>query len=88
MAHLEVVPFRIVNILEIVGESMGFSHEDRYKNLKMTQDVDAIISECHDLITQHGLDPEKARNVVIKGMIADQPLPLVGAGYGPMSQQN
>ncbi len=79
-AHERDWPFRIVNILEIVGESMGFRHEDRYKNMKMTQDVDAIMGECHDLIAQHGLDPEKARNVVIKGMIADQPLPLVGAG--------
>jgi heterodisulfide reductase subunit D len=38
-AHERDWPFRIVNILEIVGESMGFRHEDRYKNLKMTQDV-------------------------------------------------
>jgi hypothetical protein len=78
-AHERDWPFRILNILEIVGESMGFREEDRYKNLKMTQDVDAIISDCHDLIAQHRLDPAKARSVVIRGMIADQPLPLVGA---------
>jgi len=78
-AHERDWPFRIRNILEIVGESMGFREEDRYKNLKMTQDVDAIISDCHDLIAQHRLDPAKARSVVIRGMIADQPLPLVGA---------
>jgi heterodisulfide reductase subunit D len=78
-AHERDWPFRILNILEILGESMGFREEDRYKNLKMMQDVDAIISDCHDLIAQHRLDPAKARSVVIRGMIADQPLPLVGA---------
>jgi heterodisulfide reductase subunit D len=78
-AHERDWPFRILNILEIVGESMGFRQEDRYKNLKIKQDVDAIMSDCGDLIARHGLDPEKARTVVIRGMIADQPLALVGS---------
>ena len=77
-AHERDWPFRIVNILEIVGESMGLRQEDHYKHLKITQDADAIMAECGDLIAQHGLDPDMARNVVIRGMIADQPLPLVG----------
>ena len=62
--------------LELVGQSMGFGHEDRYKHLKITQDADAIMADCGDLIVQHGLDPVVARNVVINGMIGDQPLPL------------
>src|SRR5947209_3504453 len=78
-AHERDWPFRIVNILELLGQSMGFGHEDRYKHLKITQDADAILAECDDLITQHGLDPMVARKVVINGMIADQPLPLAGA---------
>jgi Fe-S oxidoreductase len=77
-AHERDWPFRIVNILEIVGESMGLRQEDHYKHLKITQDADAIMAECGDLIAQHGLDRDVARNVVIRGMIADQPLPLVG----------
>ena len=81
-AHERDWPFRIVNILEIVGASMGLRQEDHYKHLKITQDADAIMAECHDLIAQHGLDAEMARNVVIKGMIADQPLPLVGSAVG------
>ncbi len=85
-AHERDWPFRIINMLEIVGESIGFRHEDRYKHLKMMQDVDAIMNECHDLIAHHGLDSEKARNVVIKGMIADQPLPLVGELRSPTPQ--
>ena len=51
----------------------------RHEFLKMMQDADAIIADCRDLIAQHGLDAEVARNVVIKGMLADQPLPLAGA---------
>jgi Fe-S oxidoreductase len=78
-AHERDWPFRIVNLLELVGQSMGFAHEDHYKHLKITQDADAIMAECTDLIAAHGLDPVVARNVVINGMIGDQPLPLVGA---------
>src|SRR6185312_15449415 len=42
-AHERDWPFKIVNILEIVGESMGFARDDHYKALKIKQDVDAII---------------------------------------------
>ena len=78
-AHERDWPFRIVNVLEIIGESMGVSEEDRYKHLKVMQDADAILADCRDLIAQHRLDADLARAVVIKGMLADQPLPLVGA---------
>ena len=78
-AHERDWPFQIVNLLELVGQSMGVQHEDHYKHLKITQDADAILAECGDLIAEHGLDPVLARKVVINGMIADQPLPLVGA---------
>src|SRR5947209_10719898 len=71
-AHERDWPFRIVNILELVGQSMGFGHEDRYKHLKIPQDADAVLAECADLIAQHGLDRTVARNVVVNGMIADQ----------------
>ncbi len=77
-AHERDWPFRIVNILEIVGAGMGFAHADHYKHLKITQDADAIMMECGDLIAAHRLDPSTARQVVIAGMIGDQPLALVG----------
>jgi heterodisulfide reductase subunit D len=77
-AHERDWPFRIVNILEIVGESMGLNREDRYKQLKILQDADQIISECSDLIAAHALDAGKARDVVVKAMLGDQPLPLNG----------
>ena len=75
-AHERDWPFRIVNLLELVGASMGLQREDRYKELKMMQDADQIIAECGDLIAQHALDAGKARDVVVKAMLGDQPLAL------------
>jgi len=75
-AHERDWPFRIVNLLELVGASMGFERHDRYKELKIMQDADQIVSECGDLIAQHALDPARAREVVVKSMLGDQPLPL------------
>jgi hypothetical protein len=78
-AHERDWPFRIVNVLEIVGESMGLRREDHYKRLKVMQDAEAILADCRDLIAQHRLDPDVARNVIVKSMLGDQPLPLRGA---------
>jgi heterodisulfide reductase subunit D len=75
-AHERDWPFRIVNLLEIVGESMGLARHDRYKALKVAQDADLIVDECRDLIAEHALDPAAAREVVVKAMLGDQPLPL------------
>ncbi len=75
-AHERERPFRIVNLLELVGASMGLRRHDRYKELKIMQDADQIISECGELIEQHALDPAKVRDVVVKGLLGDQPLPL------------
>jgi hypothetical protein len=57
---------------------MGLAHPDHYKRLKIMQDVDAILADCADLATEHGLDPATAR-LAVKAMLADQPLPLLGA---------
>jgi heterodisulfide reductase subunit D len=75
-AHERDWPFRIVNILELVGESMGLQRQDRFKELKIMQDADLIIAECSDLIAHHALDAGKARDVVVKAMLGDQPLAL------------
>jgi heterodisulfide reductase subunit D len=75
-AHERDWPFRIINILEVVGESMGLRHHDRYKELKLMQDAEQIAAECRDLIAQHSLDPVVARAVITKGLLGDQPLPL------------
>jgi heterodisulfide reductase subunit D len=77
-AHERDWPFRIVNLLELVGESMGLQRHDRYKELKMMQDADQIVADCADLLANHAIDAAKAREVVVKGLLADQPLPLRG----------
>ena len=77
-AHERDWPFKIMNILEVIGESMGFSQEDHYKNLKIKQDVDAIIADSADLMKRHGVDLDTARKVIVNGMLSDQPLPLQG----------
>ena len=75
-AHERDWPFRIVNILDIVGASMGLHHDDHFKRLKIMQDADAIVADCKDLIASYGIDAEIARDVVVKTMLNEQPLPL------------
>ncbi len=77
-AHERDWPFRIINILDIVGASMGLHHDDHFKRLKIMQDADAIVADCKDLIAARGIDPALARTVVVKAMLAEQPLPLIG----------
>jgi heterodisulfide reductase subunit D len=77
-AHERDWPFRVVNILEVVGESMGLHRHDRYKELKITQDADQIVADCSDLIAKHSLDPGHVRDVVVKLLLGDQPLALKG----------
>jgi len=72
-AHERDWPFRIINILEVVGESMGLHLHDRYKELKIMQDADQIVTDCSDLIAKHSLDPRNPRDVVVKVLLGDQP---------------
>jgi Fe-S oxidoreductase len=81
-AHERDWPFEVLNMLEIVGASMGLRHEDHYKRLKLKQDVDAILADCTDLVAQHRLDPATAR-LAVQAMLDDQPLPLLGKPMGP-----
>jgi Fe-S oxidoreductase len=85
-AHERDWPFRIINILDIVGASMGLHHDDHFKRLKIMQDADAIVADCKDMIAAYGIEPAFAREVVIKAMLKEQPLPLRGRtvdGSGP-----
>jgi heterodisulfide reductase subunit D len=85
-AHERDWPFRIMNMMELVGESMGFHKFDHYKHLKVMQDADAVVADAADLIARHGLDPETAKRVVVKSMLEDQPLPLRGEGKSEVVQ--
>lgn len=77
-AHERDWPFRIANVLEIVGRSMGLHQDDHYKRLKIMQDAEAIVTDCRDLIEQYHLDVYMVKEVVAKTLLGDQPLPLVG----------
>jgi Fe-S oxidoreductase len=74
--HEGEYPFRIVNLLEIVGESMGLSQTDNFKRLKLMQDADAIVEDCRDLIAAHGIEIDEARRIVETAMLGEQALPL------------
>jgi heterodisulfide reductase subunit D len=75
-AHERDWPFRIMNVLEIVGASMGISEPDSFKRLKIMQDADAIVADCADLMGQHGIDAATARAVVAEALLGEQPVPL------------
>jgi Fe-S oxidoreductase len=74
-AHERDWPFQIVNLLEVIGASMGIGYLDRYKRLKLLQDVELIMAECRELLAHHGITDETAR-ASIKAMLDEQPLPL------------
>jgi heterodisulfide reductase subunit D len=74
-AHERDWPFVVINLLEVIGASMGIVHPDKYKKLKILQDIDLIVAECQDLLTRHGIRDDLARQS-IKAMLEDQPLPL------------
>jgi heterodisulfide reductase subunit D len=76
-AHERDWPFRIMNVLEIVGASMSISEPDNFKRLKIMQDADAIVADCSDLIGQHGIDAVTARAVVAEALLGEQSVPLM-----------
>jgi len=80
-AHERDFPFRILNLLELVGESMGLAQEDRFKRLKKLQDVELILAETRDLLTHHHVAEASAR-ASIQAMIDEQPLPLASDRNG------
>jgi Fe-S oxidoreductase len=77
-AHERDWPFRIMNMYEIVGQSMGLHRDDHYKRLKMMQDADAILADVRDLVEAHGLDVEVTRAAIV-AMLDEQPAPLRSA---------
>jgi hypothetical protein len=80
-AHERDFPFRIMNLLEIVGASMGLAQEDRFKRLKKLQDVELIMSETRDLLAHHHVKEDAARQS-IRAMLDEQPAPLTNLGLG------
>jgi hypothetical protein len=80
-AHERDFPFRIVNVLELVGQSMGLSQDDQFKRLKKLQDVDLILAETRDLLAHHHVEEDAARQS-IEAMLEEQPLGLRNTSRG------
>lgn len=75
LCHFERdVTFEIVNVMELIGESMGIQADDIYKRLKMMSEVEVMMDDCSDLIKRHGLDPDEARDVLLADQLAARPL--------------
>jgi Fe-S oxidoreductase len=78
-SHQRDWPFEVVNFMELIGEAMGIRHADRYKQLKMMQDADAILADCAETIAARNLDADEVRAVIVDNLLGEQPLPLRGA---------
>lgn len=75
-AHERDWPFAIVNILDVVGASMGLERNDHFKRLKMKQDADLVLDDCSEMLARHNFSREAARAVIEKALLGEQPLPL------------
>lgn len=75
LCHFERdVTFEIVNVMELIGESMGVKADDIYKRLKMMGEVEAMMGDCDDMIRRYELDPDEARDVLLADQLAANPL--------------
>ncbi len=73
--HEGAWPFEFVNYMELLGASLGLSHDDSLKRLKLMGDVDMIIEAVADQVTAHNLDVEEVRDVIANDMLTEQILP-------------
>ena len=55
---------------------MGLSYDTGFKRLKIMQDADAILADCKEVLAARNIDEAQAREIVIKAMLSEQPLPL------------
>jgi heterodisulfide reductase subunit D len=62
-------PFTLQNYMELLGESMGFAQADRFKELKLMQDPDAVLAAAAGMIAEYALGAEEVRDVVIKDLL-------------------
>lgn len=75
LCHFERgVSFEIVNVMEVIGESIGIKVDDIYKRLKMMEDVETMMNDCKDLIALYNLDPNEAREVLLADQMGAKPL--------------
>jgi heterodisulfide reductase subunit D len=78
-SHERDWPFEVINVMELIGASMGLAAEDDFKRLKKMQDLDAVLADVEDLAKAYGLHPQDVREVVAKELLGEQPLALRGS---------
>ena len=75
-AHEKDWSFEIINILEIIAESMGIKRRDKFKEMKLSQDVEVILNDLKNQLYSQNISKEEARLMVQAFIIDEQPLPL------------
>lgn len=68
-------PFKVINMMELVAASMGIVRTDHFKRLKMTQDVDAVLMDCANMLALHRIPAEQARPVLEKALFGERRSP-------------
>jgi heterodisulfide reductase subunit D len=68
------VSFEIINVVEIIGESIGIRVADTYKKLALAGSIDAALEHCAPLMAEHGLNPDEARDALTASLFAAKPL--------------
>jgi hypothetical protein len=68
-AHETTHPFKIVNLLELVGDAMNIQRDDLFKQWKMMQDVDRMLAEVAGQAAMAGMDLESVREVLVAHML-------------------
>ena len=63
------VSFEIVNVVEIIGESIGIRVEDTYKKLALAASVDEALQNSAPLLAEHGLNADEARDARIADLL-------------------
>lgn len=80
ICHLaEDRPLEVVNLMEIIGESIGVHVPDLFKKFKIMGDVDRIVAACGDMIEEHGLDVEALRQHLEAEFVVADPDASIGA---------
>ena len=59
-----VPSMEIKSVYTIIGEALGFDHEDKLKRYKQIGDIDKILDEAAPYIDAHELSPEAARKAL------------------------
>lgn len=75
LCHFEKnVSFEIINVMELIGDSMGLHSTDIYKRLKMMDEVETMIADCAELIEHYQLDVDEVRETLIADQLGAKPL--------------